>query len=467
MDCLRHLYHGKTKPNESQLLLSDDVIKTDNLCDSTYVESTKHCQPHGYRNGWRSSVIWQIVLGISILILNLSLTIWCYATLSTENGVATFYRGSCAETKRMINVLHLAICILSSLLLGASNYCMQVLSAPTREEVDSAHARRKWLSIGVTSFKNLFHVDRKKTILYFILGFSSVPLHLLWNSAFVDTLTATEYVYSAVTESFLEGASWDRPGIFLPINEYMDEAQAMLDHYANDTLVRMNNTDCIQAYNVDFLTEYSNILLVLNRAASINGVSNSSLLLQGLNEVSGVSPSLTSTTQGEWMCASNLGCSHGQIARLDADHWNPWVSWGLDLGEEGGDPQNNTGGHVTIEGSIQYCLAEKPEFPCKLGISPPILLTVLICNAVKILCFIATLWIGGSTDPLLTNGDAIQSFLLQPDTILKARCLVSQREVKRNKKFWADEPLPIMWHGQRKFWASGATWGVWLATYIP
>lgn len=122
---------------------------------------------------------------------------------------------------------------------------------------------------------------------------------------------------------------------------------------------------------------------------------------------------------------------------------------------------------IRIEGFIEYCLAEKPKGHCTLGISPPILVTVLICNVIKISCFVATLWIGGSMYPLVTNGDAVESFLLQSDPSFKNRCLASRADVKNNKIFWSDGPLPIMWHCRRKVWASGATKGVWLATFIP
>ena len=228
---LRYILDGKTQSSESALLLSDIVTQTNGHVYSTYVESTENHQPNKYRSGWRSTVVWQTNLGISILILNFALTIWCYIKLHIEKGVATVYQGPCAQTKDLVTALHLAICILSSLLLGASNYCMQILSAPTRKEVDGAHARRKCLSIGVASFNNLMYVDRRKTFLYFLLGISSIPLHLLWNSAFMDTLASNDYIYSAVTESFLEGAPWNNSKVFLPIDEHPDEAQRMLNHH--------------------------------------------------------------------------------------------------------------------------------------------------------------------------------------------------------------------------------------------
>ena len=69
--------------------------------------------------------------------------------------------------------------------------------------------------------------------------------------------------------------------------------------------------------------------------------------------------------------------------------------------------------------------------------------------------------------PLVTNGDAVESFLLRPDTCLKDRCLVSKVDVEKNKHFWSKQPLPLQWRSNRWRWAAGATKGFWLATFIP
>jgi hypothetical protein len=56
---------------------------------------------------------------------------------------------------------------------------MQTLSSPTREEVDGAHSKFKWLSIGVPSVRNLRFIDRRRIWLWVFICLASVPLHLL------------------------------------------------------------------------------------------------------------------------------------------------------------------------------------------------------------------------------------------------------------------------------------------------
>jgi hypothetical protein len=80
-------------------------------------------------------------------------------------------------------VAHVFISALSTLLLSASNYTMQILIAPTRSEVDRAHRGefkgRTWLDIGVLSTTNLAHVGTVRHVLWIVMAISSIPVHLL------------------------------------------------------------------------------------------------------------------------------------------------------------------------------------------------------------------------------------------------------------------------------------------------
>lgn len=56
---------------------------------------------------------------------------------------------------------------------------MQCLSAPTRKEVDEAHAQGKWLDIGVPSVRNLTNIAKPRVAMWLGLGLTSLPLHLM------------------------------------------------------------------------------------------------------------------------------------------------------------------------------------------------------------------------------------------------------------------------------------------------
>jgi hypothetical protein len=94
------------------------------------------------------------------------------------NGIADLIQDGQTAIERWNTVFHIFINALSTVLLAGSNYTMQVLSSPTRSEIDSAHARGKWLDVGVLSPRNLRLISRKRAALCIALAFSSIPLHL-------------------------------------------------------------------------------------------------------------------------------------------------------------------------------------------------------------------------------------------------------------------------------------------------
>ena len=74
---------------------------------------------------------------------------------------------------------HLAINILSALMLVTCSACMQCLSSPTRSKVGLAHAKYDWLDIGITGQRNLLRVNLWRDLLWVLLALSSIPLSML------------------------------------------------------------------------------------------------------------------------------------------------------------------------------------------------------------------------------------------------------------------------------------------------
>jgi hypothetical protein len=130
-------------------------------------------------SGWRGGVALAILCSTFVLLLNIVCAIVAAVAGKPSNGVATAYTGDCTVASRWTTGLQLLINIVSSLLLGASNYCMQRLVAPTRKEIDDAHAKGRWLDIGMPSVRNLSSINKKRLGLWVLLAISSVPLHFL------------------------------------------------------------------------------------------------------------------------------------------------------------------------------------------------------------------------------------------------------------------------------------------------
>ena len=62
---------------------------------------------------------------------------------------------------------------------------------------------------------------------------------------------------------------------------------------------------------------------------------------------------------------------------------------------------------------IQYCLSQRVQEKCRLRTSMPILLAVIVANAVKVICILVTLLDGEGA--VVTLGDTISCFIRNPD----------------------------------------------------
>lgn len=114
-----------------------------------------------------------------ILMTNLGVTIFAVKSYGSRNGVGLIYEGDCSTVKRLDQWLHLLINLLGTGMLSASNYCMQLQAAPTRENVNAAHEKQKWLDIGIPSLRNLKYLSMWRRCSWALLALTSIPIHLM------------------------------------------------------------------------------------------------------------------------------------------------------------------------------------------------------------------------------------------------------------------------------------------------
>jgi hypothetical protein len=129
--------------------------------------------------GWRAGLVRSFLLSFVALIVNISVYSWLFRTYEAESGTAMLRRGSCGMVRSANTGIHVALNVLSTLILGASTYAMQGITAPTRKEVDAAHAKGKWVEIGTQSLRNLLYVRRRNAWVWLLLAITSMPFHLL------------------------------------------------------------------------------------------------------------------------------------------------------------------------------------------------------------------------------------------------------------------------------------------------
>jgi hypothetical protein len=129
---------------------------------------------------WAFGLYTGLYASIIVLLSNIALMM---TSLVSHGGVVdavgTIAKGEAHRIARISTAYHVLINVMSTVLLTSSNYAMQTLCAPTRDDINDAHAKGHWLEIGIMSIHNLRHVKRRRMILWVLLAFSSAPLHFL------------------------------------------------------------------------------------------------------------------------------------------------------------------------------------------------------------------------------------------------------------------------------------------------
>ncbi|RFU24272.1 hypothetical protein B7463_g12067, partial [Scytalidium lignicola] len=416
-------------------------------------QRSRKLHPFFLPTGWRFGIALCAILAAVILLVNVIILAWSVTNYQMVGGVCTVFSGNCETAKKFSTWLHLCINILSSVLLGASNYCMQCLTSPTREAIDRAHSKRKWLSIGIPNFRNLPWIGWKKVVLWTLLAGSSVPLHLLWNSAVFDELAANSYVVGLFTEDFLHGG----PAY---VGAYQQFFNSIRENATNPKMVHnLTNTACINGYSSSpFVSSLGNVILIAHGKNDTNAF---------LNEVY-VNPA-DSTLSFSWICPldSHVEAFSGNCnPASQTKHASTWAPL---------DPSLRLGYETSIDTTVKYCLAEARNSDCHLGIAPFILVVVVICNFTKLLCFLLVLYLGTRTplhqNPLVTIGDAIESFLNNPDPHMEGRALITKNIATKSPSLAFTSPshptYPICFTGKQLCWYRAVSWPRWLACLIP
>jgi hypothetical protein len=130
-------------------------------------------------SGWRAGLFRAFSLSSCALILNISIYAWLFSTSEKDQGSGIVTSGSCTTIHNIDVGIHAGLNIMSTLILGASTYAMQGMTAPTRKEVDKAHSKGKWVEIGAQSWRNIAYVSKRNAFLWGLLGITSLPFHLL------------------------------------------------------------------------------------------------------------------------------------------------------------------------------------------------------------------------------------------------------------------------------------------------
>ncbi|KAI4954388.1 hypothetical protein J4E91_002101 [Alternaria rosae] len=430
---------------------------------------TSHPEPlNSFRSkfitGWRFGVINCAVAALIVFVINLIATI----TWASNADSGVLFKGNCDRARKLNSVLHIIINVLSTILLSSSNYVMQCLSAPTRKEVDIAHAQAQWLDVGVLSVRNLYRISKKRVFLWSALALSSLPLHLLYvlfqrqhekwanvssyNSVVYLSLVAYSYEVYGVRENFIN--SPDCLGCVDPISGLdFDFTQEIHQKLREKRFEKLDNVDCIDAYATTFQSNRGDLLLVA-KSDDIEWKDD-----QKNNEDSAVfwRYSFESAWEYEpqdtfeWMCSgvrheSGFSSEEKSCDAVVERIRNSAQNWTIAGDYEDG---STNFGFRYMKGPIQYCLRENIESDCRVLWSVPIASLVTGLNLLKAMLILYTA-LRIREQPLMTMGDAIVSFLQQPDSSTMNMCLASSKNIRSAKSNFIAGPK--RWKGRKYKW---------------
>lgn len=408
-----------------------------------------------------------IAISTIVLLFNISVTIYAAARYGVSDGFGDVFQGDCSLVGRYNTLVHLGINIVSTLLLSSSNYCAQLLVAPTRSEVDMAHEKGDWLDIGAPSLRNLWknRISRRRKAAWTLLMVSSVLLHLVWNSAVFAATPYGSYRIAIVTSDYLADSG--------PWPTQNNQTLHMLRN--TDSLSYLNKTQCIERY-VSFTPGQMDVLVVaanitMQDYASVAGGNTSSSLLYEHNNFD---------LKANWIYAQAWLCSAFARPGFQPDKWctvefllpkkEDWT-----LREFPWFDNNLTDIHRSIWVKVDHCLSagvESLDTYCTLRYSAGILVIVCTLNLGKCAAIYYTAYIHCRSetnlrkrDSLVTVGDAVASFLAEKDLTTKHLSFANRDEF--TGRMWPTKRSPQQHPGPPLYairWFRAVSYTRWLVT---
>ncbi|KAH8817577.1 hypothetical protein DL96DRAFT_1622786 [Flagelloscypha sp. PMI_526] len=417
--------------------------------------------------GWRFGATAALILCSVVLIVNITVLVLILWRKGFYSAIVPIMTGTCASLKQTSLFVHLAINVASTLLLSGSNYCMQCISAPTRKDVDMAHERGRWLDIAVPSVRNIRVLGRKRLLLWIFLGLSSIPLHLFYNSTFFLSITHnSKYEILIANSEFTQGAPFydalgdqivavqDTQGTIEMRHQTFpyDPTPGYIQEHISE-FRRLDNRECITAYTQRILSDRSNLVLVTSTtprddsfaAAYGNKCQNpeADIIQEGTGYLhpavfchqnsslftvipwraelwTNSANDPNSTAPFTWICNYDSAC--GTLYQGIRDHASTWTAFGF---------------------AIDHCLSQTSENQCSFNAATSLLIVVIIFNVFKVAAVGYTLH-ALQDKPLITIGDAIESFLVQRDSYTTGKHLLTAQDV-RSKGFSSSVAAESHW----------------------
>ncbi|OHE95279.1 hypothetical protein CORC01_09424 [Colletotrichum orchidophilum] len=366
------------------------------------------------KSGWRAGIALNIIIGFAILIVAIVCLVLALVVVGMVRGESIIFKGSCAAADQLKIGLFVAINVITIVLLSAANYVFQVLSSPTRIEIEMAHDGRRWLDLGIPSFRNLRFVSKPRVVMTAIIMLAAVGTQVIYNAVIFSTQPGYAHQVVFVTQEFLASGQFSNTSETNAGGLSRSDILDLQDLASRNQLTNFTNAECAREFGGVYQSDFTAVVLVTDVVAPSNA------LVQ-------TQPS---------------GSSLAQFI-------NP------------SDPSQ-----IKINSaSVDYCLARLDTHnACTVVLNGSLLGVIAILNLVSVSAIGAVYFFTGF-EPLVTLGDALASFISQPDHTTRGICLLDKTDVKQGR--WGYREAKY-WTSRDHFWFQTpdlTLWTVWFLTW--
>uniref|UniRef100_L2GAD5 DUF6536 domain-containing protein n=1 Tax=Colletotrichum fructicola (strain Nara gc5) TaxID=1213859 RepID=L2GAD5_COLFN len=381
------------------------------------------------KSGWRAGIAVNIVIGFIILIVAIVCLVLALVVVGMVRGESRVYEGSCSKADEIKIGLSVAINVIVIILLATANYFFQVLSSPTRTEVEMAHEEHRWLHIGVPSFRNLRFISKPRVVMAVIIMMTAVSTQVMsvitivyfqvrvltvirYNAVIFTTMPGFAHQILFVTPSFLSSGQFSNASATNAGGLSRSDILTLQTQASQNNLTNITIADCLNEFGGVYQGDFSAVLLVTDSASTSN--------------------SLVQTAKS--------GSSLSQFV----------------------DPTNPSSIKIN-DTTAEYCLA-RPESreSCSVILNGSLLGVIAILNLVSVSAIGAVYFFTGF-EPLVTLGDALASFITHPDHTTKASCLLDKKDVTQGR--WGYNEAKY-WTSKEHFWFQTPSLSLWAAWFL-
>ncbi|KAL9614475.1 MAG: hypothetical protein Q9167_001003 [Letrouitia subvulpina] len=221
------------------------------------------------------------------------------------------------------------------------------------------------------------------------------------------------------------------------------EAATFFSAYINDThlLKPLSAFECFNAYSQQYISSWGDVMVVHKSTVdlakmyglSFDSVGANILPVNGFLDINSSDSLNPGVTGGFWLNDLKKHIYFKDVPQTSDPRVYPSNKWqcypGFNKTCKIEQNFKGQGSWLPFGQPVKYCLAKKVEEQCTLKFNLDFAVIVIVCNLVKVLCMFLTLWMHNNS-ALMTIGDAIASFLENPDPYTRGLCIFESRLIE-------------------------------------